>query len=97
MALSTLIWYLVAINAVAFIAFGIDKYKAQRGRWRTPEKTLLLLAVMGGSVGALCGMKVFRHKTMHRKFTVGVPLILVLQVAFAVWILTRASQTPMPI
>ena len=60
--------------------YGIDKWKAQRKRWRISEKMLLFLAIIGGSVGALAGMYTFHHKTLHKKFTIGVPLILVIQV-----------------
>ncbi len=78
--------YLVLINAVAFAAFGIDKYKARARKWRTPEATLLALAAAGGSAGAWLGMQLFRHKTRHLKFTVGVPAILALQLALAWWL-----------
>lgn len=60
--------------------YGIDKWKAQRKRWRISEKMLLFLAIIGGSVGALAGMYTFHHKTLHKKFVLGVPLILVIQV-----------------
>ena len=73
-----LLWYLAAVNVVTFTVYGIDKSKARRGAWRIPEKTLFLLPLLGGSVGALLGMKVFRHKTKHRNFTVLVPLFAVL-------------------
>ena len=89
--------YLLAVNAVTFIAYGIDKYKAKHAKWRISETTLLLLAVLGGSIGAWFGMKVWHHKTMHKKFKYGVPAILVLQVALAVWIINKMAQTPMPI
>ena len=79
---SLIIYYLVAINIVAFFVYGIDKLKAKRNRWRIPESTLLLLAVIGGSVGALLGMKVWHHKTMHKKFTYGIPLIIAVQTLF---------------
>lgn len=79
-------YYLIAINLIAFLAFGIDKRKAQKGAWRIKEATLLGLAVIGGSIGALLGMKVFRHKTKHKKFTVGVPAIFLLQAALTVWL-----------
>lgn len=72
--------YLVIINIIAFIAYGIDKWKAQRKRWRISEKMLFLLAIIGGSLGALAGMYTFHHKTLHKKFVLGVPLILVIQV-----------------
>ena len=79
--------YLVVINVVAFVVYGVDKYKAKRGRWRTPEATLLGLAAIGGSIGAWLGMKVWHHKTMHKKFQYGVPLILIAQIALVVLIL----------
>lgn len=69
--------YLIIINLIAFFAYGIDKIKAKKGRWRTPESVLLLLAFMGGAAGALVGMLLFRHKTQHKKFTILVPMMLV--------------------
>ena len=72
--------YLIIMNIIAFIVYGIDKWKAQRNRWRISEKMLLFIAVIGGSVGALAGMYTFHHKTLHKKFTIGVPLILAIQV-----------------
>lgn len=92
-----IVTYAVLINVIAFGVYGLDKYKAKAGSWRTPEKTLLLLAAVGGSIGALLGMKVFHHKTMHKKFYIGVPLILVLQLLLIGWIVLRLSATPMPI
>ena len=89
--------YLLAVNAVTFIVYGIDKYKAKHAKWRISEATLLLLAVIGGSIGAWCGMKVWHHKTMHKKFKYGVPMIFLLQLALAVWIVCKMAQTPMPI
>ena len=79
-----LLWYLAAVNLVAFTVYGVDKAKARRGAWRIPEKTLFLLP--GGSVGALLGMLVFRHKTKHWYFVWGIPLILLAQIALAVWV-----------
>ena len=72
--------YLVIINIIAFIMYGIDKWKAQGKRWRISEKMLLFIAIIGGSVGALAGMYTFHHKTLHKKFVLGVPLILAIQV-----------------
>ena len=86
--------YLLAVNAVTFIVYGIDKYKAKHAKWRISEATLILLAVVGGSFGAWCGMKVWHHKTMHKKFKYGVPVIILLQVAFAVWIVCKQTPTP---
>ncbi|MCI9466687.1 MAG: DUF1294 domain-containing protein [Ruminiclostridium sp.] len=74
-----LLWLLVW-NFVAFALMGVDKAKARQGRWRIPEKTLFLSAILGGSVGAMLGMSLFRHKTQHRRFRLGMPLILALQV-----------------
>lgn len=65
--------YLLIINIIAFIMYGIDKWKAHRKQWRISEKMLLFLAVIGGSAGALAGMYIFHHKTLHKKFTIGVP------------------------
>ena len=81
-----LLWYLAAVNLVTFTVYGVDKAKARRGAWRVPEKTLFLLPLLGGSVGALLGMLVFRHKTKHWYFVWGIPLILLAQSALAVWV-----------
>jgi uncharacterized membrane protein YsdA (DUF1294 family) len=77
---------LVAINVVTFFLYGIDKWKAQHSMWRIPETTLLGLAVIGGSIGAYLGMKVWHHKTMHKKFQIGIPLIILVQIALIIWI-----------
>lgn len=84
-----IIYYLLAINAVAFFAYGIDKLKARKGWWRIPEATLLLLAIIGGSIGAWLDMKVWHHKTMHKKFRYGLPLILLLQLSAVLYFLVR--------
>ena len=73
------IFYLIAINVVTFFMFGIDKVKAKRSKWRIREAALLGLAVLGGSVGAWLGMKVWHHKTLHKKFRFGVPVIIIIQ------------------
>lgn len=82
-----LIGYILIINLIAFIMYGLDKRKAKKGQWRTPEATLIGVAVVGGSIGALWGMKHFRHKTKHKKFTIGVPAILMVQILVAVAII----------
>ena len=74
-----LLYYLIVINVVTFLVYGIDKWQAKRGNWRISEATLLLLAVVGGSIGALLGMRVWHHKTLHKKFKYGLPLILIAQ------------------
>ena len=79
-----LFYYLLTINAIGFLLMMIDKQKARKRKWRIPEATLMGVAVLGGSLGAWFGMQVFRHKTRHKKFTVGIPLIFAAQVALAV-------------
>lgn len=83
---SCLVCYLLAINAVTFIVYGIDKYKAKKAKWRISGATLLLLAVLGGSVGAWVGMKVWHHKTIHKKFKYGIPAILLIQIALMAYL-----------
>ena len=83
------ICYLLAVNITTFLVYGIDKYKAKKERWRISEATLLLMAVIGGSIGAWAGMRLWHHKTMHKKFKYGIPVIIILQVALAVYLLTN--------
>ena len=78
--------YLAFINVVTFFVYGIDKWKAKKSKWRVPEATLLGLAVIGGSIGAWLGMKTWHHKTLHRKFRYGVPLIIIVQIALLIFI-----------
>ena len=73
--------YVLVINLALFAVMGIDKYKARKGLWRIPEKTLFGLAIAGGSIGGILGMQVFRHKTKHLSFKLGFPAILVAQLA----------------
>ena len=84
-----IIIYLTSINLATFITYGIDKSKAKRSKWRIREASLLLLAVLGGSIGALLGMKVWHHKTMHKKFKYGVPAILIVQMAIIGYLLMK--------
>ena len=79
MTTQLIIIYLIAINVITFLVYGIDKWKAKRSKWRIPETTLLGLAVIGGSIGAWLGMKVWHHKTMHKKFKFGLPVIIIIQ------------------
>lgn len=78
--------YLLIINAAGFILMLVDKFKAKKNLWRIPERTLFLVAALGGSIGCLLGMYIFRHKTQHLTFTLGMPLILALQVVAGVWL-----------
>ena len=87
MIANALLYYLIVINIVTFIVYGVDKLKAKQGSWRISEATLLILAVIGGSIGALLGMRVWHHKTMHKKFKYGLPLILLVQIALIYLIL----------
>lgn len=80
--------YLLTVNAIGFLLMTVDKYKARKNLWRIPESTLMTVAIIGGSIGSLIGMYTVRHKTKHLKFTVGIPVILVLQIAAVIWILT---------
>ena len=82
-----LIYYLLAVNVLTFVVFGVDKRKARQGRWRVPEATLLGLTALGGSIGAWLAMQLFRHKTQKKKFRYGVPALFVLQVAATVYFL----------
>ena len=84
----TVLIYLAIINMAAFGLYGIDKYKAKNHQWRISEATLICIAVPGGAVGALLGMFIFRHKTKHLKFMIGVPLILILQIAAGLYYLS---------
>lgn len=79
MTTKAIAYILIDLNVLTFFVYGIDKYKAKRGSWRIPESTLLLLALIGGSIGAWFGMKVWHHKTLHKKFKYGIPLILLAQ------------------
>ena len=82
------IYYLFAINIVSFFLYGIDKYKAKKNEWRVPEATLLMIAVIGGSIGAWVGMRLWHHKTMHKKFKYGIPLIIIMQIALVAYLHT---------
>ena len=77
----TIIYLLIGINVLTFFVYGIDKWNAIQGRWRISEATLLMLAVIGGSIGALLGMRIWHHKTMHKQFKYGLPAILLAQIA----------------
>ena len=83
---TVLLIYLAAINLLTFIIYGADKRRARKGKRRVPEKTLFLLPLLGGSIGALLGMRVFHHKTRHWYFVWGIPAILLAQIALAAWI-----------
>lgn len=83
----TIMLYLVIVNAAGFLLMLADKYKAKKNLWRIPEATLMGTAAIGGSIGVLAGMYTIRHKTRHKKFTIGVPLILAVQLLLAGYLL----------
>ena len=86
--MNIILGYLLAVNITSFLLYGIDKYKAKKGRWRISEATLLLMAVIGGSIGAWGGMRIWHHKTMHKMFKYGIPVIIIFQVALAAYLHT---------
>ena len=79
--------YFITVNVLGLVLFGIDKWKAKHDKWRISEATLLSLTVIGGSIGTWVGMKVWHHKTMHKKFKYGIPLVMVLQFALLLFTL----------
>lgn len=84
-----LILYLLLINAVAFLLMLIDKWKAKKNLWRISEATLMSTAILGGGIGALLGMYAVRHKTRHLKFTLGIPLILAVQIGICLFLFAK--------
>lgn len=81
--------YLVVINVATFFTFGLDKWKAKHSMWRIRESALLLLAVLGGSMGGWAGMRVWHHKTLHKKFRYGIPAIIAMQIAFVIFLIYK--------
>ena len=88
---AALIW-LAAANLISFALFGWDKHLAKREKWRVPERTLFLWALLGGAPGAIFGMRLFRHKTKHKSFTIGIPLILAAQALLVIWLWMRGGK-----
>ena len=80
---------LVVINVIVFFVYGIDKWKAKKSAWRISEAALLLMAALGGSVGAWLGMKVWHYKALHKKFKYGIPLILITQIVLSIFLCGR--------
>lgn len=88
--LRLMLGYLLVLSLVLFYMMGSDKHRAKKGAWRIPEKTLFLSAILGGSIGAIAGMYTFHHKTKHWYFVIGMPAILIVQIALIVWIRSRS-------
>ena len=87
--LEVLLFYLLIVNAAALLLMRADKSKARKNAWRIPEATLIGVAAIGGSLGALLGMRLFRHKTKHPKFFIGIPVLLALQILLLVWLFPK--------
>ena len=89
--ITLILLYIGLVNVFAFILYGIDKLKAKKSKWRVPESTLIGIAIIGGSIGAWSGMKVWHHKTLHKSFRIGIPAILILQIVLPVglWLWLR--------
>ena len=84
--MNVVIVYVLFVNVVTFLMYGVDKWNAMKNQWRIPEKTLFGIAVIGGSIGAYVGMRLFHHKTKKPKFYIGIPLIFVVQIAMLIYI-----------
>ena len=87
--MNIILGYLLAVNITSFLLYGIDKFKAKKNLWRISEATLLTMAAIGGSIGAWVGMRIWHHKTMHKKFKYGIPVIIILQIALVVYLHTN--------
>ena len=90
--MNIILGYLLAVNITSFLLYGIDKYKAKKNQWRISEATLLMMAAIGGSIGAWAGMRLWHHKTMHKKFKYGIPVIIIMQIALVVYLLTNITS-----
>ena len=87
--MNIILYYLLAVNIATFLLYGVDKYKAKKGKWRISEATLLTMAAIGGSIGAWAGMRLWHHKTMHKKFKYGIPVIIIMQIALVTYLHTN--------
>jgi uncharacterized membrane protein YsdA (DUF1294 family) len=87
-----IIGYVIVINVITLMMYGIDKWKAKHSKWRIPEATLLIMAAVGGSIGAWTGIKLFHHKTLHKKFKYGVPAIFLIQLGIVVFVYLKTNN-----
>ncbi len=92
LSVRNIVIYLIVINIIGFLLMFIDKKKAEHGAWRIPEKTLFLATLLGGGVGTIAGMYTFRHKTKKLKFTLGLPIILILEIVLAIYLMYSNNQ-----
>jgi uncharacterized membrane protein YsdA (DUF1294 family) len=86
MEIKYVILYIILINAFGFAIMALDKFKAQKGYWRIPEKTIFIVTLLGGGIGTIAGMYAFRHKTKKLKFTIGLPTILISEIAIVIYL-----------
>ena len=86
--MNIILYYLLAVNIATFLLYGIDKYKAKKNQWRISEATLLTMAAIGGSIGAWAAMRLWHHKTMHKKFKYGIPVMIIMQIALVAYLHT---------
>ena len=86
--MNIILGYLLAVNIASFLLYGIDKYKAKKSKWRISEVTLLTMAAIGGSIGAWAAMRLWHHKTMHKKFKYGIPVMIIMQIALVAYLHT---------
>ena len=84
--LKNIVVYLLVINILGFLAMGFDKWKAKKGRWRIPEDSLFMFTILGGGTGTIAGIYIFRHKTKKAKFTIGMPVILILEILLFIYL-----------
>lgn len=87
-----IISYVIVINVITLMMYGIDKWKAKHSKWRIPEATLLIMAAVGGSIGPWTGIKLFHHKTLHKKFKYGVPAIFLIQLGIVVFVYLKTNN-----
>ena len=87
--MNIILYYLLAVNIATFLLYGVDKYKAKKNKWRISEATLLTMVAIGGSIGAWAGMRLWHHKTMHKKFKYGIPVIIIMQIALVTYLHTN--------
>ena len=86
--MNIILYYLLAVNIATFLLYGIDKYKAKKSKWRISEVTLLTMAAIGGSIGAWAAMRLWHHKTMHKKFKYGILVMIIMQIALVAYLHT---------